>query len=109
MNKQFPVYNSRIAEKFVLRFPDGMRDRIAGLAKDNHRSMNSEIIRRLEATMPKGDEVEAPDLVEAEVHPVTEDEMALLAHFRKLSGRQKTALVQLIAPSLQEQLRAKAS
>lgn len=32
----------------MLRFPDGMRDRIAELAKENGRSMNAEIITRLE-------------------------------------------------------------
>lgn len=36
--------NSRTAEKFVVRLPDGMRDRVAETARDNHRSMNSEII-----------------------------------------------------------------
>lgn len=40
--------SSRTAEKFVLRLRDGMRDRIAELAKENHRSMNSEILERLE-------------------------------------------------------------
>lgn len=41
-------YNSRTAEKFVIRLPDGMRSRIADMAVVNHRSMNSEIIQRLE-------------------------------------------------------------
>jgi plasmid stability protein len=36
-------------EKFVVRFPDGMRDAIADRAKSNGRSMNSEIIAALEA------------------------------------------------------------
>lgn len=31
-------------EKFVVRFPDGMRDAVAERAKENGRSMNSEII-----------------------------------------------------------------
>lgn len=34
-------------EKFVVRFPDGMRDAIALRAKKNGRSMNSEIIQIL--------------------------------------------------------------
>lgn len=41
---QYSVYNSRLADKFVVRYPDGMRDKIAEIAKDHHRSMNSEII-----------------------------------------------------------------
>lgn len=35
-------------DKFMLRFPDGMRDAIAERAKQNGRSMNSEIIQILE-------------------------------------------------------------
>lgn len=35
---------SRDSDKFMLRLPDGMRDRIAEVAKMNNRSMNAEII-----------------------------------------------------------------
>lgn len=35
-------------DKFVVRFPDGMRDAIAERAKTNGRSMNSEIIQIIE-------------------------------------------------------------
>jgi crotonobetainyl-CoA:carnitine CoA-transferase CaiB-like acyl-CoA transferase len=41
---------SRVAEQFVVRFPDGMRDLIAEAAKTNSRSMNSEIVARLQQT-----------------------------------------------------------
>ena len=41
-------YDSRTADKFVLRMPDGMRSRIEALASERHRSMNSEITIRLE-------------------------------------------------------------
>ncbi|ASC63596.1 hypothetical protein B9P52_04495 [Achromobacter denitrificans] len=39
------------ADKFMLRFPDGMRDQIAELAKANGRSMNAEIIQRLQISL----------------------------------------------------------
>lgn len=42
-------YPGRGADQFVLRLPDGMRDRIAAIAKANGRSMNTEIVRCLEA------------------------------------------------------------
>ncbi|MEK1843404.1 MAG: Arc family DNA-binding protein, partial [Pseudomonas sp.] len=42
------IYSSRTADKFVVRLPDGMRERIAEVARNHHRSMNSEIIARLE-------------------------------------------------------------
>ena len=35
-------------EKFVVRFPDGMRDAIAERAKKNGRSMNAEIVQILD-------------------------------------------------------------
>lgn len=46
---QKPGPNSRTAEKFVIRLPDGMRKAIEDLAAANHRSMNTEMIRALEA------------------------------------------------------------
>lgn len=47
---QSKEYPSDRAEKFVVRFPDGMRDRIREVAERNNRSMNAEIIARLEAS-----------------------------------------------------------
>lgn len=41
---------SRESDKFMLRFPDGMRDKIARAADSSDRSMNSEIIHRLESS-----------------------------------------------------------
>lgn len=41
---------SRDLNKFLVRMPDGMRDRIAEAAKANGRSMNAEIVHRLELT-----------------------------------------------------------
>ncbi|NNA29168.1 Arc family DNA-binding protein [Pseudomonas lundensis] len=40
--------DSRVQDKFVIRLPDGLRPEIAAVASRNHRSMNSEIIHRLE-------------------------------------------------------------
>lgn len=42
--KTQPIYSSRTADKFVVRLPDEMRERIAEIAKTHHRSMNSQII-----------------------------------------------------------------
>ena len=39
---------SRGSDQFVVRFPDGMRDQIASAAEANGRSMNAEIVSRLE-------------------------------------------------------------
>lgn len=52
-------------DKFMLRFPDGMRDTIAERAKQNGRSMNSEIISILEDALYSSDEAyDGTDLLE---------------------------------------------
>lgn len=42
---------SRGVDQFVLRFPNGIRERIREEAEQNGRSMNSEILDRLEASL----------------------------------------------------------
>ena len=44
-------YNSRTADKFVVRLGDGLRDRIQAISKDKHRSMNGQILQWLELCM----------------------------------------------------------
>lgn len=41
-------YPSQIADQYMLRFPDGMRKHVKSQAKENGRTMNAEIIYRLE-------------------------------------------------------------
>lgn len=43
----------QIADKYVLRMPDGMRDKLAALAKANNRSMNAEIIGLLQQAIER--------------------------------------------------------
>lgn len=40
-------------DKFVLRLPDGLRDRIKAAAEMNNRSMNAEIVTTLEGAYPR--------------------------------------------------------
>lgn len=42
----------RDSDKFMLRLPDGMRDRIKAVAAENGRSMNAEIVATLEKEYP---------------------------------------------------------
>jgi hypothetical protein len=44
-------------EKFVVRFPDGMRAEIAGRAKTCFRSMNAEIVHRMRVTTDLENEI----------------------------------------------------
>lgn len=91
------VYSSRTADKFVVRLPDGMRERIAEVARNHHRSMNSEIIARLEQSLLQegalGDDLNMRlDSPELSLH-----ERELLLRFRHLGHRQQNALIALIA------------
>ncbi len=90
------IYSSRTADKFVVRLPDGMRECISNVARNHHRSMNSEIIARLEQSLLQegalGDEPKLRlDSPELSLH-----ERELLQRFRQLSHRQQNALVALI-------------
>lgn len=46
------VPTGRESDKFMLRLPDGMRDRIKVAAESNNRSMNAEIVATLEEKYP---------------------------------------------------------
>lgn len=49
---------TRESDKFMLRFPDGMRDRLKEAAHTNGRSMNAEIVARLQASFEASDDAE---------------------------------------------------
>lgn len=63
----------RDADKYVVRFPEGLRDQIKELAKANRRSMNAEIIVALEARMQM-----AAGHVASETGPAAIDQNAAL-------------------------------
>lgn len=44
------LYPSETQDRFIVRLPDGMRERIKAAADANNRSMNSEIVARLQAS-----------------------------------------------------------
>ncbi len=46
---------TRESDKFMLRLPDGMRERIKAAAEANNRSMNAEIVKALEVLYPDPD------------------------------------------------------
>lgn len=91
------IYSSRTADKFVVRLPDGMRERIADVARNHHRSMNSEIIARLEQTLLQEGVVGDDQGLRLDSPELSLHERELLQRFRQLSHRQQNALVALIA------------
>ena len=44
------TYPSQIADRFLVRLPDGMREEIAASAQANNRSMTKEIVLRLQSS-----------------------------------------------------------
>ena len=49
--------NRTFPDKFMLRMPEGLRDRIKAKAEKNGRSMNAEIVRVLEREFPAPSDV----------------------------------------------------
>ncbi|SFB82155.1 Arc family DNA-binding protein [Tropicimonas isoalkanivorans] len=47
--------NRTLSDKFMLRLPDGMRERIKKAAESNNRSMNAELLATLEEKYPARD------------------------------------------------------
>lgn len=56
VNNAKVIYNSRTADKFVVRLPKGVRGTIQDRAKTHGRSMNSEIVLMLETHLKKQQE-----------------------------------------------------
>ncbi len=64
-----PAFPSDAAEKFIIRLPPGMRERISEAAKESKRSMNSEVVHRLQESFdPKIDLREYFRITELEAH-----------------------------------------
>ena len=87
-----------LVEKFVIRLPNGLRDRIRQLSEQNRRSMNSEIIMVLESHIrqqfmdniaeanPEGDFAPGQRKTEAELNRMLES----------LPAQKKEALLELL-------------
>ncbi|APQ11218.1 DNA-binding protein [Pseudomonas oryzihabitans] len=97
MTQAIRSYSSRTADKFVVRLPEGMRERIADVARNHHRSMNSEIIARLEQSLQQEGALGDEPGLRLDSPEITANERELLQRFRQLSGRQQNALISLIA------------
>ena len=91
--------------KFVVRLPMELRDRIAEAATLYRRSMNSEIVARLEQSLTGLPEevgeagIEPPFFEHIETtfrRDLSDEEDTLVRAFRRLSERQRTALLELL-------------
>ncbi len=88
----------RESDKFMLRFPDGMRDRIAEEAKKNNRSMNAEVVARLEQSFAGYiDKDLTLSMLNAEVTRLTDE-------LRAVRGAD-SQLMSKIAPTVEDHIR----
>ena len=101
MFKQLGIL-ARSADKFVLRLPENMRERIAEVAENDGHSMNWAIVSRLDRSMTQdgasGDSLIAPDKAALSLN-----ELELLQQFRQLSTARQDALIALIGQNQEDQ------
>lgn len=104
MNQEKAATARQEVEKFVVRLPKGMRAKIAEVSRLSHRSMNSEIIARLEESLAKSghgmDGSPSTPMLRAvggqnEIS-AAQQERELVARFRNLSPAKRSALLELM-------------
>lgn len=72
-------YPSELADRFQVRMPEGLRDRIAKAAEANNRSMNAEIVARLEGSF-SGTSAEAKEIAEIAAKTAIDSLLQEFAH-----------------------------
>lgn len=74
MDQKKPLPPSQTADKYIVRLPEGMRDRIAEEAKANSRTMNAEVVARLQASFDaatSADGAVAQELADSRAQTIT--------------------------------------
>ncbi|ULB09132.1 Arc family DNA-binding protein [Cereibacter azotoformans] len=89
MNEDDAKYPSELAERFQLRLPDGMRDRIKAAAEAKGRSMNAELVAVLMQNYP-----ERPHLAGEWVQVSLFMPAELKAHLEAAAGRNRRTLAE---------------
>ena len=84
---------SRLQDQFVVRLPDGMRELIKASAEENNRSMNAEIVARLEQSFNTGQGLLGQAMIDVETKKMEErfEEMRkdLLDEVKQILKQQK--------------------
>lgn len=109
INRKPNTQTKQDVEKFVVRLPKGMRDRIGEVSRLSRRSMNSEIVARLEESLGESwtaDTVHEPQGQWSTGTPILRSvesqagdqaqEAQLLARFRLLSDDKRRAILDLL-------------
>lgn len=90
MNKVTVTATGRESDKFMLRLPDGMRDQIATAAKAGGRSMNSEIVARLQDSFASAPPSPYPTItveLDSTGYPISWDEVSAILRRIRLDGK----------------------
>lgn len=88
-------YPSEQQERFIVRLPDGMRDRIKAAAERNNRSMNAEIVATLELMYPERTELSEPTIGKID----EEDLLSILDDVDRLRQRLLSRATQPVSPA----------
>lgn len=92
--------------RLLVRFPVELGDRLKEAARYYHRSINSEIVARVEHTFtgltPAVVDADSPRLLSGEIETILRDDLSveedrLVRGFRRLSDRQRRALLDLVS------------
>lgn len=87
------ISTNRESDRFMLRLPDGMRDRIKAAAEANNRSMNAEIVATLQEKYPE---------------PTTDDLRVFLEEFRaRLDEVRSEADAKALADDVDQRIKEK--
>ena len=80
-------YPSELQERFIVRMPENMRSRLADEAKKNNRSMNAEVIVRLEKSFQTTSNAGAGAFFDpGNADNLRADMQSLGEHFKRLEG-----------------------
>ncbi|MFZ5693298.1 MAG: Arc family DNA-binding protein [Pseudomonadota bacterium] len=82
--KEKSLATNLASDKFVLRLPDGMRDKIQALAKASGRTMNAEIVAALQEWISREDEQPARDKALAALMELQAQQIAEIGQLRTI-------------------------
>tara|TARA_R110000751_G_scaffold307812_1_gene431825 strand:+ start:15517 stop:15900 length:384 start_codon:yes stop_codon:yes gene_type:complete len=99
-------YPSEKQERFIVRLPDGMRDRIRAAAEANNRSMNAEIVSVLEERFPAPERAFDFDKWKAHTDFVAKRSREIIAEMNEIVGLIRASKTKAEVDALNERFNA---
>lgn len=108
MSEEDAGYPSDKADKVLVRMPDGMRDRMKAAAKVNNRTMNAEIVARLEGSFQSRSAAEsAGEAIQQYLAAAQHEAVVLALQTEMVRLKHETLLARVSAIAAQGDLLAK--